>query len=785
MLPSNHFSQDAIDWANTDIPDDMMYRMLQADERFYEYVRNGELRFKEDRSKNMFIAERMHSGIRSLFDVQKDKVPYATINESDYLESMRSMWRYIVKNPREVAAFNPHFLYSEEVEALKAAIWNSPDRSMRQNELQSFAIMAVNQSEDEDLNDFNLIDELLSYKKEYKQRVRTRKQKSTRRFSKALDVCSKALALWGGAFYCFRMEFGLHIDCDDRFDPHQAVQDRNEFLKHARDSGIFPEQSKYIWFLSDHQQKGFTHHFYILCDPNYVHNPDDMIDRIGRFWSETITNGDGTYFSCEDFVDEKSHLKLGIDVVSATNNYQSQDFIFGLRYMCSREMYWSFYTDIRIETFGSGTFRNKKKVSSNSVLHLMRSPNAVSPPNFEQNMQSHSYGRQSTLAKIVSGIHDNKLPTRHSIKIYLGRETHARQSVSWIPSELNNGFLLVTGQSGSGKTNSVKQICVDLVQSRIPVWVLEPHNEFGGMGLTSILLSDGLESTQGVNPLMQYFADHARRGMHDHARSVVDIVRRSAKNVGRREEEILHQAVEEVYQRMGFSMETLSRECQPPTVASMIDLLQEWLHQDEKKGSKKIIEGCISVLRLLFGHPVFNRTEHFDIEKNLKVNVHFDLSVLSESDRYIVVETLLRQVFNYFSQLGPIPKSPVDDAERFRLFIVIDEAKVLTMTGGDPESSSRMLNILIAEGRKFGIGLVLASQKIDHFSKEVRANAAARLVHKTQDIKEAKYQAELLQIPPSALMSLEGEGDCFFWDGARPYRVKVPQYSDSPRRRLP
>jgi hypothetical protein len=231
-------------------------------------------------------------------------------------------------------------------------------------------------------------------------------------------------------------------------------------------------------------------------------------------------------------------------------------------------------------------------------------------------------------------------------------------------------------------------------------------------------------------------------------------------------------------------METLSGERQPPTVASMIDLLQEWLHQDEKKGSRKIIEGCISVLRLLFGHPVFNRTEHFDIEKNLKVNVHFDLSVLSESDRYIVVETLLRQVFNYFSQLGPIPKSPVDDTERFRLFIVIDEAKVLTMTGGDPESSSRMLNVLIAEGRKFGIGLVLASQKIDHFSKEVRANAAARLVHKTQDIKEAKQQAELLQLPPAALMNLEGEGDCFFWDGARPYRVKIPPYSDSPRRRL-
>lgn len=779
MFPSTHLNREAIgympiDWANTEIPDDMMYRMLQADERFYEYIRNGELRFEEDRSQNMFLAERIHSGIRSLFDVQKDKAPYATINESDYLESTRSMWRYIVNNPRIVAAFNPHFLYSEEVEVLKAAIWKSPDRSMRQNELQASAIRAVNQSEDVDFNDFNLIDEILSYTKEYKQRVRTRKQKSTRMFSKALDVCSKSFAL-KSVIYCFRMEFGLNIDSDDRFNQHQAIRDRNEFLKHARDCSVFPEHTKYIWFLSYHQQKGFTHHFYILCDPNYVHNPDDMIDRIGRYWSETITNGEGTYFSCEDFVDEKSHLKLGIGVVSATNNHQSQDFIFGLRYMCSREMYWSFYTDFHIETLGSGTFRNKKKVSSYPALHSIHGSNMAS-----QHMHSNFHSRPSSvLAEMVSN-----MSTRHSIKVHLGRETHTRQNLNWIPGALNNGFLLVTGQSGSGKTNSVKQICVDLVQSRIPIWVLEPHNEFGGMGLTSILLSDGLESTQGVNPLMQYFADHTRRGMHDHARSVVDIVRRSAKNVGRREEEILHQAVEEVYERMGFSMETLSGERQPPTVASMIDLLQEWLHQDEKKGSRKIIEGCISVLRLLFGHPVFNRTEHFDIEKNLKVNVHFDLSVLSESDRYIVVETLLRQVFNYFSQLGPIPKSPVDDTERFRLFIVIDEAKVLTMTGGDPESSSRMLNVLIAEGRKFGIGLVLASQKIDHFSKEVRANAAARLVHKTQDIKEAKQQAELLQLPPAALMNLEGEGDCFFWDGARPYRVKIPPYSDSPRRRL-
>ena len=771
MLPSNHFSQDAIDWANTEIPDYIAYDNLQAEECHYEDIVNGDIKRCENRSQSMFLAECIHTSVSRLIDVYSTCSPYLNTNNSELSECLFPIWGFVHNNPRAVKTFNAGHIHSEMVELFLAT---SFEENGLQNKPNIPRLEVFNNPEDSDALGIDQINRILRQIKKCKRRVQVRKQKCLRMFKKALNLSSELLSSWG-AFYCFRMELGLHLDRNERFDLQQAVQDRNEFLKRARDSGIFPEHSRYIWFLSDHQQKGFTHHFYILCDTNYVHNPDEMVDRIGRFWTEDITNGAGIYFSCEEFVDEKFHLKLGMGVVTAENNSVAQDFIFGLRYMCTREMYRCFYTDSIIETFGSGTFRNKKKVSSYPALHSIHGSNMAS-----QHMHSNFHSRPSSvLAEMVSN-----MSTRHSIKVHLGRETHTRQNLNWIPGALNNGFLLVTGQSGSGKTNSVKQICVDLVQSRIPIWVLEPHNEFGGMGLTSILLSDGLESTQGVNPLMQYFADHTRRGMHDHARSVVDIVRRSAKNVGRREEEILHQAVEEVYERMGFSKENLSGERQPPTVASMIDLLQEWLHQDEKKGSRKIIEGCISVLRLLFGHPVFNRTEHFDIEKNLKVNVHFDLSVLSESDRYIVVETLLRQVFNYFSQLGPIPKSPDDDTDRFRLFIIIDEAKVLTMTGGDPESSSRMLNVLIAEGRKFGIGLVLASQKIDHFSKEVRANAAARLVHKTQDIKEAKQQAELLQLPPAALMSLEGEGDCFFWDGARPYRVKIPPYSDSPRRRL-
>jgi len=46
-------------------------------------------------------------------------------------------------------------------------------------------------------------------------------------------------------------------------------------------------------------------------------------------------------------------------------------------------------------------------------------------------------------------------------------------------------------------------------------------------------------------------------------------------------------------------------------------------------------------------------------------------------------ETLLRRVFRVLRLKGPIPVQPVDDHQRFRLFVLIDEAKILSTGGGD------------------------------------------------------------------------------------------------------
>jgi hypothetical protein len=63
---------------------------------------------------------------------------------------------------------------------------------------------------------------------------------------------------------------------------------------------------------------------------------------------------------------------------------------------------------------------------------------------------------------------------------------------------------------------------------------------------------------------------------------------------------------------------------------------------------------------------------------------------------------------------------------------------VVPVTVKFPDAPDRILNLLFTEARKFGLGMILASQMSDHFGSEVKANAASWLVLKPMDMKEAK-----------------------------------------------
>lgn len=63
----------------------------------------------------------------------------------------------------------------------------------------------------------------------------------------------------------------------------------------------------------------------------------------------------------------------------------------------------------------------------------------------------------------------------------------------------------------------------------------------------------------------------------------------------------------------------------------------------------------------------------------------------------------------------------------------------------------------------------------EHFSEEVRANAATWLVLKPMDIQEAKKNAPNVSVDPDELIQLAGRGDGYFRDrpSTRARRIQV------------
>ena len=66
-----------------------------------------------------------------------------------------------------------------------------------------------------------------------------------------------------------------------------------------------------------------------------------------------------------------------------------------------------------------------------------------------------------------------------------------------------------------------------------------------------------------------------------------------------------------------------------------------------------------------------------------------------------------------------------------RCFVVLDEAHKLAFVPGSPAEK------LLREGRKFGLGLILASQQPEDFSSVAFANTATKMVFQVGDDKSA------------------------------------------------
>lgn len=103
---------------------------------------------------------------------------------------------------------------------------------------------------------------------------------------------------------------------------------------------------------------------------------------------------------------------------------------------------------------------------------------------------------------------------------------------------------------------------------------------------------------------------------------------------------------------------------------------------------------------------------------NSSTPIHsYNIKALGRDEQKMFVDTLLDDIWQR-AKSRTLHANPAPHT-----FIVIDEASIFLSK--DPD---HILNILMRESRKFGIGLVFASQSLTHFSEDILSNVGMKLI---------------------------------------------------------
>lgn len=366
------------------------------------------------------------------------------------------------------------------------------------------------------------------------------------------------------------------------------------------------------------------------------------------------------------------------------------------------------------------------------------------------------------------------------VKLGVDKYNHG-EVIGWDSTTVLNPHFLIFGSTGSGKTtqliNIVSQI-KNMPQTRIHVFDCHGDIDLDPSFTSTVRFSETSEF--GVNPF-SVSKDRDFGGVRRRVMSFISMVNRYTGTLGARQQSALRDLLYELYVMRGFyrskpeSWDSTGKKT--PTVYDLkvfahsklkrlvignsnavfkkLDKLAKLMPKLEKEISKpsgqkniETIEGikldvkeCFSkfIDNIETGHELddYIRYESKDLLKSMldrldnlyamgifkdvspqfdknKPVWRYDIRSLSHAEAGFLVELYLERIFFWAKQNG---------ISRLHTICCIDEAQNY-MT----KDASHILNIVMREGRKFGLGLINASQNFAHFHDDVVLNTATKLL---------------------------------------------------------
>jgi hypothetical protein len=274
-----------------------------------------------------------------------------------------------------------------------------------------------------------------------------------------------------------------------------------------------------------------------------------------------------------------------------------------------------------------------------------------------------------------------------------------------------NPHIMIIGESGSGKSNACKQILSQLARSGYRFIVLDPHSEY-------------VENSRNLGATVY---DAGRSGANIFDLDGLSERERTSEITGmfRRIFRLGEVQAYTLYKCIAYTYGVCARKGRTPTLHDLLYTFRVFARHAERSESS-ILETLEKRLLLVVGD---SPTRGVSVSRLLRERSIFSLSSLHTSEaQAIYMEGMLKKIYTLMLN--------GDGCDRGRFYIVIDEAEKL--------QNSPVIARLVAEGRKYGVGVIAISQRAKALDKEIRSNAATIIAFSQHEPEEQNYVANLI-----------------------------------------
>jgi hypothetical protein len=338
--------------------------------------------------------------------------------------------------------------------------------------------------------------------------------------------------------------------------------------------------------------------------------------------------------------------------------------------------------------------------------------------------------KTSNLLSMLQGLDGSAGRETRVYPVLLGTDVETGEEVSWNPDPSSgsaNPHVLILGESGYGKTYTIASLSSELAQENVVSIVFDYGQGFTPATLPSEFrdATNPLEIHAGrdgvdINPLQIFPSD--MHGPVNVAQRVADTFGHVYKKIGVQQHAVIRQAVLDVMADAGITLDDPeSWTSDLPGFSAVQAKLQSYA-RDFLNAQSKFAASAASHISTVFVFNTFRQNGHKvswpDLLQSDNRAIIIQLKGLEHSLERAVTEFLLWNLIGFIEALGPGP---------LRCFVILDEAHKLAFNPGSPVEK------LLREGRKFGLGLILASQQPEDFSPVAFANTATKIVFQVGD----------------------------------------------------